>query len=491
MNEPIYHRRFSLIAPAITEIRHVLKHVLGGLAIIDDHLDSAGLVITEYLTNLLRHSKGEDETIVLLITRVSAASYTLELIDDLSPYDLFELNESDWHINSGVLVEGGMGVALIRHYFPDASYNSIGNKNHFSIPLIQGSDKPKVVYVDDDITQLALINAYLKEDYEVISCEDMAQAWQAITLYDVQILILDYQLQKQTSEPLLTKLNASDYKSKLSVIILTGTESGDIIAKINRLGIDDYLVKPVKKLRLLQSLERVTNRIKALDYEVHTPTEIENYSLNDGFYAHLFGSIEVGDGGDFFMPIPNQQNGFILGDMMGHGIQAHKESYAIKGFIRGFLASKPDCHKLLNGLNQALYEEQLCKNSLVTLLVGYVYESSFYWLNAGHPPPIAIYSDGTFKDLKGVDPLLGLSAEHKYEVYSIPLDNLMHILVYTDGLFDNRENDVTEIQQLHQILPNLSLNDSEFASTLWQNSQVSLTKEIDDASLIVINQLQE
>lgn len=487
MNEPIYHRRFSLIAPAITEIRQVLKHVLGGLSIIDDDLDAAGLVITEYLTNLLRHSKGEDEAIVLLITRTSTSDYTLEIIDDLSPYNLFELNHSDWDINSGILVEGGMGVELIRHFFPKADYCTTNNKNHFSIPLKQGKDKPKAIYVDDDKAQLALINAYLKDDYDVISCQDLSEAWQAITLHDAQVLILDYQLQKQTSEPLLIKLNGSDYRSTLSVVMLTGIHSGDTIARINRLGIDDFLVKPVKKVRLLQSLERITNRVKAFEYQVQAPSNMIDYEMNDGFRAHLFGSIEVGDGGDFFMPIQNQQNGFILGDMMGHGIQARKESFAIKGFVRGFLASKPNCNALLNSLNQALYEEQLCKNSLVTLLVGYVHEQRFYWLNAGHPSPIAIDKQGNVRKLQGVDPLLGLSVEHQYNVYSEPLSDLQHILVYTDGLFDNRENDVTELHQLKQLLSNVSLSDSEFASILWHNSQVSLSKEVDDASLIVIN----
>ena len=330
MNEPIYHRRFSLIAPAITEIRQVLKHVLGGLSIIDDDLDAAGLVITEYLTNLLRHSKGEDETIVLLITRNKASDYTLEIVDDLSPYNLFELNESDWDINSGVLVEGGMGVELIRHYFPEADYCTSNNKNHFSVPLMQGKDKPKAIYVDDDKAQLALINAYLKDDYEVISCQDLPEAWQAITLHDAQVLILDYQLQKQTSEPLLIKLNGSDYRSTLSAVMLTGTDSGDIVARINRLGIDDYLVKPVKKVRLLQSLERVTNRVKAFEYQVQSPSNMIEYEMSDDFRAHLFGSIEVGDGGDFFMPIPNQQKGFVLGDMMGHGIQARKKALLLR-----------------------------------------------------------------------------------------------------------------------------------------------------------------
>ncbi|MBQ4846089.1 SpoIIE family protein phosphatase [Pseudoalteromonas sp. MMG005] len=487
MNEPIYHRRFSLIAPAVTEIRHVLKHVLSGLAVLSDDLDAAGLVITEYLTNLLRHSKGEDETIVLLITRNKTGDYTLEVIDNLTPYDLFACNESDWDINSGILVEGGMGVELIRHYFPKAAYTSKRSKNHFSIPLTQGKNKPKAVYVDDDLAQLALINAYLKDDYDVIVCQELSEAWQAITLHDVQVLILDYQLQKQTSEPLLTKLNGSDHRSTLSVVMLTGTDSDDTITRINRLGIDDYLVKPVKKIRLLQSLERVTNRVKAFEYQIEAPRSIDNYRLNEGLNAHLFGSIEVGDGGDFFMPIPNQQNGFILGDMMGHGIQARKESFAIKGFVRGFLASKPNCNELLNTLNQALYEEQLCKNSLVTLLAGYVSNGHFYWLNAGHPPPIVIKSNGTLSELAGVDPLLGLSSEHQYEVYSVSLKDVLHILVYTDGLFDNRETDESELLQLKQILPNLSLSQSEFASTLWHNSQVSLTKEIDDASLIVIN----
>ena len=45
----------------------------------------------------------------------------------------------------------------------------------------------------------------------------------------------------------LEKLNKSNLKSQLSVVMLTGDDSEEVISKINRLGVDDYLIKPVKK----------------------------------------------------------------------------------------------------------------------------------------------------------------------------------------------------------------------------------------------------
>eukprot|EP00487_Bulimina_marginata_P009214 TRINITY_DN3586_c0_g1_i3.p2 TRINITY_DN3586_c0_g1~~TRINITY_DN3586_c0_g1_i3.p2 ORF type:complete len:134 (+),score=22.76 TRINITY_DN3586_c0_g1_i3:1329-1730(+) len=124
----LFERRFELLWPTLTEIRQVLKHVLGALSVKRDEADAAGLVATEYLTNLIRHNEGSEQWIIVRISQVSSDSYNLTFIDELKPYNLFEKNDSAWKIDSEELVEGGMGVELIRHYFTDASYETVESK---------------------------------------------------------------------------------------------------------------------------------------------------------------------------------------------------------------------------------------------------------------------------------------------------------------------------------------------------------------------------
>jgi sigma-B regulation protein RsbU (phosphoserine phosphatase) len=59
--------------------------------------------------------------------------------------------------------------------------------------------------------------------------------------------------------------------------------------------------------------------------------------------------------------------------------------------------------------------------------------------------------------------------------------------VYTDGWTENRCADMDEIAELEKIIPPQQDSAEEFAQLLWKNSQVILSKEVDDASLVIIN----
>ena len=87
--------------------------------------------------------------------------------------------------------------------------------------------------------------------------------------------------------------------------------------------------------------------------------------------------------------------------------------------------------------------------------------------------------------VNGTDPLLGLSDEHHYSHYQYDLSDVEHILLFTDGWLDNQH-----FNEVGQHIANLTAEDlhsEQFAYKLWQSSQVKLSDEVDDASLIVIN----
>ncbi|BBN81655.1 fused response regulator/phosphatase [Pseudoalteromonas sp. A25] len=481
-----FHNRFSLIRPAITQVRHALKHVLGALKISDDDIDASALVITEYLTNLLRHSFGEDQCITLLIGERNNV-YTVQLIDNLEPYNLFEQNNSQWTIESESLAEGGMGVALIRYYFPDASYVTKDNKNYFAFNLYKVKRKTTLLYVDDDITQLSLIEAYVKSDFEFIPCQNCSDAWQIITQSKIDILLLDYRLKNDTCETLLNQLARSDIKARLAILMLTGDNDVGTIKKLNRFGIDDYIPKPVTKERLLLNLDRVLNKLKV--HPATSTNQIENfrYEMGNVGQAHLFGSITTNLGGDIFIPLEFPYKGFIIADIMGHGLSANQVSYEIKGFISGFINSYSNIDTLADAMNQALSNEKICKGSMLTMLIVFFDAQYMYFYNAGHPPPIAIEKDGKFSPMTGIGPLMGLSCEHVYEKYCYPLKDIAHLIFYTDGWVDNLGSTLNEEKRIQECLPDNIKKGEVYAEQLWLNSQASLSKEFDDASLIVIN----
>ena len=276
----LFERRFELLWPTLSEIRLVLKHVLRALNVKKDEVDAAGLVATEYLTNLIRHNEGSEQHIFLRISQAHNDGYTLTFIDELTPYNLFEKNNSQWKLGSGTLVEGGMGVELIRHYFKEAEYVSDKGKNYFTFPLEHIDKRPTVIYVDDDVTQLALMSAYLKDHFQVVPCESIEAGWQAILTADARILLLDHKLKNGTCEPLLEKLNQSNLKSQLSVVMLTGDDSEEVISGVV------YSVKSIKLLseaKHILSHQRIYSRFWELelfdnsDFQFYSREEVERF----------------------------------------------------------------------------------------------------------------------------------------------------------------------------------------------------------------------
>ena len=119
------------------------------------------------------------------------------------------------------------------------------------------------------------------------------------------------------------------------------------------------------------------------------------------------------------------------------------------------------------------------------IMICFLENNKLYWLNAGHPAPVIISKNGDLSQLNGTGPLLGLSNDHQYTLYEAKLDNVEHIILYTDGWTDNRFTDKDEMTELKKIIPTQSTSAEDFAHSLWKNSQVALSKEVDDASLII------
>ncbi len=164
----LYQKSFSLDWPTVSEIRHILKHVLTAISVKNQDIDAAGLVATEYLTNLLRHSQETSMHVQFAMHKLPDKQLLIELKDSMPSYDLFNQQASGWQLDSGEFVEGGMGVALIKHYFPNDCYKTVGQQNTFSFCLTNIDKRPTLIYIDDDKAQLALLNAYLSQHFQVI-----------------------------------------------------------------------------------------------------------------------------------------------------------------------------------------------------------------------------------------------------------------------------------------------------------------------------------
>ena len=108
---------------------------------------------------------------------------------------------------------------------------------------------------DDEVLVDALANHLIRQRYAVDIASDGEEAWEYITLFNYELIVLDVMLPKLDGIGLCKKLRNHDYS--MPVLMLTACDrSTDIVEGLNA-GADDYLVKPF-------NLDELTARIHAL-----------------------------------------------------------------------------------------------------------------------------------------------------------------------------------------------------------------------------------
>lgn len=130
------------------------------------------------------------------------------------------------------------------------------------MPHIKDDGRPVVLMIDDDPTALQLVEDYLgKDTYQVIAMINPTQALQIAEKIRPAVVITDIMMPSVDGWQVLRTLKQNPATASIPVIVLS------IVEKKTTgfyLGAADYLIKPVTRETLLESLARVT-RIKPKD----------------------------------------------------------------------------------------------------------------------------------------------------------------------------------------------------------------------------------
>ena len=147
--------------------------------------------------------------------------------------------------------------------------------------------------------------------------------------------------------------------------------------------------------------------------------------------------------GDFYLvaPGPLDSTVLVVGDVVGHGVQAGRRA----AFIRtAFAATAPfsdDPARLLSWANTALTERagtgsEFVTAACVTYLPG---ERLLRWAYAGHPPALWLDDGHEMIALRQGTPL-GVQADHRCGEGSRRASPGAGVLLYTDGLVEARRD---------------------------------------------------
>jgi DNA-binding response OmpR family regulator len=119
----------------------------------------------------------------------------------------------------------------------------------------------KILIADDSDTMRAMLGARLRADgYDVIEAGDGEQALTAARTGGPDLLILDNVMPKLDGLAVVRALRADPATRAVPILMLTGKAGEDDREDGLRLGVDDYLSKPVSPRELSARVTRTLTR---------------------------------------------------------------------------------------------------------------------------------------------------------------------------------------------------------------------------------------
>ena len=154
-------------------------------------------------------------------------------------------------------------------------------------------------------------------------------------------------------------------------------------------------------------------------------------------------------GGDWYdaIQLPDGRLGIAIGDVTGHGAEAAILMGQLRTALRAYAleGSSPDIVvSRLNALALSLGDDAMA--TLVYAVLDASLTSGSY-VNAGHPPPVRVSADGAVHFTARSSPPVGASGASVFEEHPFTLDAGDALLLYSDGLVEERGADFPEREQ--------------------------------------------
>jgi len=173
-----------------------------------------------------------------------------------------------------------------------------------------------------------------------------------------------------------------------------------------------------------------------------------------------------GDWYDAFLQ-PGGTTMLVIGDVVGHDIEAAAAMGQLRGLLRGIAAySDAGPAEVLRGLDCAM--DVLAVSTLASAAVARFEQSAeeravgttrMVWSNAGHLPPVVVHPDGAIAVLTDhrANLLLGVDPDTERTEHEVLLRRGSTILLFTDGLVERRASNLDDdIARLQDAVADLS-----------------------------------
>ncbi len=375
----------------------------------------------------------------------------------------------------------------------------------------------KVLIVDDTETMRRLYGRVLEsKGFSVTLASGGEDALEVLEDEVPDLILLDYMMPGIGGLDLLKIVRGRPELEDIPVVFLTALgEEDEVVAQAFKLGISDYMTKPVNHHVLAARLESLISAHRARTVEVRLAAgsladhdellrevegakKLQQSQLPDlslawsGWRVSAFLEPCTQLGGDLYDVIDiGDARVAALIDVSGHGVAAAMVASAVRATLRLLVRTVP-FHQVMPALNRQLIEGGDFHYACIALVQISASEVSI--VNAGLPP-VAIISGGRVVAevvASGTPPGLVDDAEYDYETISTkPGDR---IVLASDGFtepFGHASCTAPFIEGLRLLYPSQTLEDLSadlHQRTVQLFAQRSLIPD-DDVTVVVLDQL--
>lgn len=440
--------------PAVRTVRELLSDVIKISVPSRTLRNTMELCLSEVATNVVEHNPSA--TWFKVSFGRNTQGWWLSLEDNGDAWDPLAFSCDDV-LDMFTEEESGRGVGLVKALTDDIQYQE-GQPGQFnSLRLIWNqpdrSYQPSVLIVEDDPSQRRLYEAYLAGSFKTLSVPDGESAIKLIREQDVDLVLSDIRMPGMSGIELREKLAEDDLTNITPFIFLTSESSAETQAQAVGMGIDDYLIKPVNKALLIQTIDRVLERSKQIYKQLTSrinsrisasmkPTAPEqSHHWNLQARSRNTG---VG-GGDMILQKDFESHLLIaLIDIMGHDEVSKFFSYAYGGYLRGLMSTMDSDNatpsKLLESLSDSAFQDELLGQiTLTCCTMAFEKSGRITIASAGHPSPLHITHDSvTEVPVGGMLP--GLMNDTEYDAVTLQLKAPERLAIFTDGLYESADD---------------------------------------------------
>ena len=222
------------------------------------HKNGIVTVCVEPETENIRHEKNDSDMILLLAgDYINNVPDTFAYLKDICINNDKKLSVIG-HNEEMDIIEKIIPRSAVTHFFElPADMNVIADELKAMSDTEEKRKKGKhILLVDDDLTFLKVMQAWLSVSYRISAVRSGMQAINYLKKHTPDLILLDYDMPVMEGAEILELIRKGETSASIPVIFLTGKSDSESIDKVMKLHPDGYLLKSMGKEDILEAVEK-------------------------------------------------------------------------------------------------------------------------------------------------------------------------------------------------------------------------------------------